>query len=135
MLMVMRFWRHLSLRRWAGQEHGIDTVLTHRRPKTLAVYCPACPEVGVNVDEAEIRLVYETKTYAIRPSFGRLPLTHDRHLYTLFISLDGNFRLQRKRKNDDPNDTALNTGNAYFVENTAYQQYCKSLQKVPEVCS
>ncbi|KAJ3535599.1 hypothetical protein NMY22_g6415 [Coprinellus aureogranulatus] len=38
-----------------------------------------------------------------------------RHKYTLFISADGNFRLQRKAKNDDPDDVALNEGNGYFA--------------------
>ncbi|KAF5360607.1 hypothetical protein D9756_005153 [Leucocoprinus leucothites] len=106
MLLVMRFWRYLSLRRWAGQEHGIDSLLTHRRPNSLTVRCPACPEIGFNVEDDEMN-----------------------HIYTLFISADGNFKLQRKRKNNDPNDTALNAGNAYFVENTAYKTHLKNVEK------
>ncbi|KAJ7609366.1 hypothetical protein DFH06DRAFT_1346392 [Mycena polygramma] len=52
-----------------------------------------------------------------------------RHLYTFFLSSDGNFKLQRKRKVDDPDDVALNGGNAYFPEDTRYQAYVKELQK------
>jgi hypothetical protein len=41
----------------------------------------------------------------------------------LFISADGNFRLQRKHKNDDPDDVALNGGRSYFVESASYKTY------------
>jgi hypothetical protein len=44
-------WHHLAAGRRAGQAHGIDTILTLRRPGSLVVHCPACPEVGVNIDE------------------------------------------------------------------------------------
>ena len=53
------------------------------------------------------------------------PILHQfcRHKYTLFISADGNFRLQRKHKKDDPDDVALNEGRSYFVESTSYKAY------------
>ena len=41
----------------------------------------------------------------------------------MFISTDGNFRLQRKLKKDDPDDVALNAGNSYFVEAEGYRIY------------
>lgn len=62
MLIVMRLWRYLSLRRWSGQEHDIDSILNHRRKGSLAVWCPACPEVGFNVDEDTILYALETDT-------------------------------------------------------------------------
>jgi hypothetical protein len=43
--------------------------------------------------------------------------------YTLFISVDGNFRLQRKHKKDDPDDVALNEGRSYFMESTSFKTY------------
>ncbi|KAJ7602837.1 hypothetical protein DFH06DRAFT_986580 [Mycena polygramma] len=112
-LRVIRVWRHLAMRRRSGQALGIDQVITNRRPNSLAVRCPACPEVGFNVDKATIDAAPENK----------------RHLYTFFLSSDGNFKLQRKRKVDDPDDVALNGGNAYFPEDTRYQAYVKELQK------
>ncbi|KAF8221898.1 hypothetical protein L208DRAFT_1325446, partial [Tricholoma matsutake] len=48
--------------------------------------------------------------------------------YTLFLSMDGNFRLQQKRKNGDPDNVALNQGNAYFVENAQYKKYLACVQ-------
>lgn len=46
-----------------------------------------------------------------------------RHKYTLFLSVDGNFRLQRKNKRDDPDDVALNKGNAYFANSSDFNEY------------
>jgi hypothetical protein len=42
---------HLTCVRQQGQtaSHNIDSVLNHRHPNSLAIYCPACPEVGFNV--------------------------------------------------------------------------------------
>ena len=45
------------------------------------------------------------------------------HKFTLFISADGNFRLQRKDKKGDPDDVALNGGNGYCVDVGPYKAY------------
>lgn len=54
-----------------------------------------------------------------------------RHKYTLFISADGNFRLQRKRKNDDPDDLALNGGR--FPAEFSERMFCES--ELPTCCN
>ena len=60
---------------------------------------------------------------------------HLRHKYTLFLSADGNFRLQRKHKRDDPDDVALNEGRSYFVESTSYKSFLELVGEAPtEVC-
>ncbi|KAJ7602775.1 hypothetical protein B0H17DRAFT_968982 [Mycena rosella] len=46
---VYRVWRYLVLRRRTGQAQNIDAVITNRGPGSLAVRCPACPEVGFNI--------------------------------------------------------------------------------------
>jgi len=62
------------------------------------------------------------------------PILHQfhRHKYTLFISADGNFRLQRKHKNDDPDDVALNEGRSYFVESASYKTYLEHAGETTE---
>ncbi len=59
-----------------------------------------------------------------------LPLmSHDlvapanKHKYTWFLSLDGNFRLTQLIKHCDPNDVPLNKGNAYFVNEKAFDDF------------
>lgn len=61
---VMRVWRHLAERRRSGQEHGIDAQVPHRRPNSLAVRCPVCPEIGFNVSVSELKAAREKDTYA-----------------------------------------------------------------------
>ena len=48
---VYRVWTHLATVRRRGQAHGIDEVIPGRRKGSLAIRCPACPEVGYNVDK------------------------------------------------------------------------------------
>jgi len=48
-LRVVRVWRLIVALLRLGQAFGIDKILTHRPPGTLVVYCPVCPEPGVNV--------------------------------------------------------------------------------------
>jgi hypothetical protein len=51
---IYRVWIHLALVRRRGQTHGIDKVLLGRQADSLAVRCPACPEIGFNVDKSVI---------------------------------------------------------------------------------
>ncbi|KAJ7791866.1 hypothetical protein B0H13DRAFT_1675855 [Mycena leptocephala] len=105
-----RIWRYLALQRRTGQAHGIDHLMPHRRPGSLTVRCPACPEVGFNISPETMKAATDM---------------HLRHKFKLYLSGDGNFKLQRKNKRDDPDDVALNAGNGYFVETEEYQRYLK----------
>lgn len=61
---VMRVWRHLAECRRSGQEHEIDTEVPYRRPNSVAVRrCPACSEIGFNVDLEDLRKAPVTDTY------------------------------------------------------------------------
>ncbi|TFK61216.1 hypothetical protein BDN72DRAFT_778500 [Pluteus cervinus] len=108
----LRLWQILTKNRRSGQNHGIDEYLPSRRPGSLALRCFACPEVGFNIDQITLDSA----------------LKSDCHKYTLFLSLDGNFRLQRVNKRQDLDDVALNDGSAYFVRNDEYLDYTKEVQ-------
>ena len=60
---VFRVWIHLSNLRRRGQAHDIDNVLKGRRKHLLAIPCPACPEVHVNVDLETIKQAKEDEAY------------------------------------------------------------------------
>ncbi|KAJ7256377.1 hypothetical protein C8J57DRAFT_1235751 [Mycena rebaudengoi] len=53
----------------SGQFHSIDTILFHRPPGNLLVWCPACPEPGFNSDPncpktpPHLRHAYERNAY------------------------------------------------------------------------
>lgn len=42
----------------------------------------------------------------------RIPL---RYIYRIVFRCDGNFSLQKKSKNDDPNNRSLGMGEGYFI--------------------
>ncbi|KAF8174422.1 hypothetical protein K438DRAFT_2023128 [Mycena galopus ATCC 62051] len=111
-LFACRIWRYLTLQRRTGQAHGIDEFVAHRRAASLALQCPACPEVGFNMTPEEMANTSE----------------EERHKYTLYLSGDGNFKLQRKKKQEDPDDFALNDGNTYFPPNEDFKAYVKLIK-------
>ena len=46
-----------------------------------------------------------------------------RFLYALFLSLDANFQMKRKKVSNDERDPSLNEGWAYFVEEGPYKEH------------
>jgi hypothetical protein len=56
-------------------------------------------------------------------------------LYTLFLGIDANFRLKRKKVSNDAADPDLNHGCAYFVEEREYKEYLKKFVKETEPVS
>lgn len=56
----MRIWHHLAERHRSGQEHGIDTEVPYHCSKSLAIRCPACPEIHFNVDADKLNFAPET---------------------------------------------------------------------------
>ncbi|KAK7016791.1 hypothetical protein VNI00_018800 [Paramarasmius palmivorus] len=120
-LRVARIHRHLASKRRAGQSHGIDHHVPHRPAKRTSVYCPACPEPNFNVDVKEISDTPEEK----------------KHVYTIFVAVDGCHSAQQLKKREDPDDVALNEGSAYFGSRHNFRQYIKENtgDKDPLTCS
>ena len=46
----MRVYRVIIATKRLGQAHGIDKILCRRPAGNLMVYCPSCPEPGVNME-------------------------------------------------------------------------------------
>ncbi|KAJ7898175.1 hypothetical protein B0H14DRAFT_3424537 [Mycena olivaceomarginata] len=111
-LFACRIWRYLTLQRHTGQAHGIDELVPHRRAASLALRCPASLEVGFNMSREEMANTTE----------------EERHKYTLFVSTDGDFKMQRKKKRDDPEDFALNDGNTYFSSTGDFKAYTELIK-------
>ncbi|KAJ7466564.1 hypothetical protein B0H11DRAFT_1733162 [Mycena galericulata] len=102
-----RIWRYLALQRRTGQAHGIDQYVPDRQPGSLTVRCPACPEVGYNITEESMKAAEEG----------------EKHKFTKYLSVDGNFKMQQKNKVSDPDDVALNDGHGYFVNTEQCKAY------------
>ncbi|OBZ76107.1 hypothetical protein A0H81_03923 [Grifola frondosa] len=98
-------WRHLKLLKRAGRGHdpaGISAIAEG----SCAVLCPSCPHPGKNLPD----------DWASAPPSRKW-------LYTLFVGLDANFRLKRKKVSSKQKDPGLNHGYAYFVEDNKYQKF------------
>ncbi|KAJ3556266.1 hypothetical protein NP233_g12018 [Leucocoprinus birnbaumii] len=67
LLAIMRVWRILAELRRSGVDLDIDELeeLEHRRDRSLAVRCPACPEPGFNVS---LELIQKAPTTQIDPN-------------------------------------------------------------------
>jgi hypothetical protein len=129
-------WRHLAAGRRAGQAHGIDSILTLRRPGSLVVRCPACPEVGVNIDAETLASASPNEKYVIMTillfqSPYSLP---DRHKYMIVLSQDGNFKAIRlQTTKEDPDDVSLADGDGIFVSNAEFLDYLSKVGDSPDV--
>ncbi|TFK59869.1 hypothetical protein BDN72DRAFT_745195, partial [Pluteus cervinus] len=126
--LILRVWRFKTTVRRSGQAHNIDDLLPLRKQHSLGVRCPACPEVGFNVEKKTIDEAPESDWFVLS-FFIHMPEVDAfiSHKYTLFLSCDGNYRLQRMRKRDDPDDVALNSGHAFFVEDDEFKNHLKNV--------
>ncbi|KAJ7495577.1 hypothetical protein FB451DRAFT_1164304 [Mycena latifolia] len=115
-LRVVRVFNYLTLVKRCGQLLGIDALLPHRPAGNLLVWCPACPEPGVNSD----------------PNCPETP-AHLRHLNQSQRTLDGNHQCNQFSKNTDPDDVSLCAGKGYFPLDSKYQEYLQSVPKSTEV--
>lgn len=132
-----RIWRYLAAHRRSGQAHHIDTYFPNRQPGSMCVICPTCPEEGFNMDPLwRNRIPAERCVFPSRRFLGPSKLKAiRRYVDRLLIGLDGNFRLQRKSKREDPNDRALASDRAYFADADKLKAYLLTVEDEPPVKS
>ncbi|CAA7263853.1 unnamed protein product [Cyclocybe aegerita] len=111
-LSVMRFWRVLIAQKRLGQAHGIDECLPHQPKGNLIVFCPSCPEPGLNMEENWQEMPDELK-----------------HLHQTQLTANGNFHANRYTKNSGPDDYSLFDGLAYYPSEAEFQAYLKTIPK------
>ncbi|KAF7314400.1 CxC2 domain-containing protein [Mycena kentingensis (nom. inval.)] len=116
-LRVSRQFRHLMLLKRAGRGHDEFGVLATGAGE-LAIRCPACPRVGVNI-----------------PDDWKNCAPEDRVLYTQAIALDACFRLKRRLISSDAKDPGLGTGWAYMVDLGPYMEYVRRFGDQTEMSS
>ena len=86
----------------------------------LAVRCPACPYVGVNMKQQYVPRVPLTFVHLYN-----LPRTND-FTDQLFLAMDANFRLQQRGGGSSlTKDPAFNDGAAYFCADGPFEEYLK----------
>ncbi|KAK0491689.1 hypothetical protein IW261DRAFT_1556841 [Armillaria novae-zelandiae] len=106
-LRVQRIWIALTMYKWGGQVHNMDTYFPSHPTGSVVVPCFSCPERGFNVTDTIMENVSDK----------------NQHLVQLFLMQDGHFGLQRFHKVDDPDDMSLFPGCGFFPANEDYLPY------------
>ncbi|KAH9829181.1 uncharacterized protein C8Q71DRAFT_799831 [Rhodofomes roseus] len=109
---MSRMWMHLKLLKRFGRGHDpLGAKAT--TPGSCAVLCPACPQPGKNLPDG-----WETSP------------PEQSWLYRLFLGMDANFRLKRKKVSSDNADPGFNNGIAYFVNEQEYKTHLEKHGKL-----
>ncbi|KAJ7838954.1 hypothetical protein B0H13DRAFT_2102522 [Mycena leptocephala] len=114
-LAITRFHQHLDILMRRGHAHGLDEALPgetdrpypNRPMGYLGLQCAACLERGVNM-----------------PFHVDLPRWL-RHLIPLYMSTDGNFKLNLFFKRDNGTDITFTDGNMYFPRRIEFDRLVK----------
>ena len=127
---MTREWRHLKMMKRAGRGHDPDGV-SGTPAGACAVECPACLLPGKNLppdyDKAPQSKRCEVDAHLFTPIHS---CECYRWLYRLFLAMDANFRLKRKKVSSDAVDPSLNNGCAYMVQNQPYHAHLEKFDKL-----
>ncbi|KAL1948716.1 hypothetical protein VTO73DRAFT_10522 [Trametes versicolor] len=104
---IVREWRYLKSLKRAGGRHDAGGP-SERELGSCAVLCPACPQPGKNLPDG----------WESAPE-GK----------GLFIGIDANFRLKRKKVSSDAVDPSLNEGSSYMVKESSYKTHLATFDK------
>ncbi|KAJ7434267.1 hypothetical protein B0H11DRAFT_2164741 [Mycena galericulata] len=104
-LRMTREWRHLQMLKRAGRGHD-PTGVDGTRAGECALLCPACPQPGKDLP----------------PDWKNAP-KEKRHLYALFLALDANFRMRRKKISSEEKDPSLGDGWSFYGKIAPYYDY------------
>ncbi|KAF8431530.1 hypothetical protein L210DRAFT_3507864 [Boletus edulis BED1] len=108
LLRVARKWRLLKLLKWNGFGHRSCTP----QKGELALFCPACPQPGVNCNPSQNELS-EPK-------------------YSQTFIMDGNFKAEHMHEKCPDNQIWLMDGHGYMVTRSEYQAYLKGTHHAHE---
>ncbi|EIW63087.1 uncharacterized protein TRAVEDRAFT_83518, partial [Trametes versicolor FP-101664 SS1] len=95
-MFAARIYRYLTMVKRSGRKHGV--VVPGRRAEDITVPCFTCPIPNFNLPDGWKDTPEEL-----------------RYLYRIIFCADGNYSLQKKTKQGDPNDIALSTGQGFFI--------------------
>ncbi|KAJ7217417.1 hypothetical protein B0H12DRAFT_1078830, partial [Mycena haematopus] len=105
LIRMTRQWRHLQMLKRTGRGHDPSGVEATKAGE-CAVLCPACPQPGKNLP----------------PNWQDAP-EEKRFLYALFLAMDANFRMRRKKVSSEEADPSLGDGWSFFVKLAPYYEY------------
>ncbi|THU88945.1 hypothetical protein K435DRAFT_678933 [Dendrothele bispora CBS 962.96] len=110
-------YRHLLMLKRGGRGNDLDgRPVEDTRPGEIAVDCIACLRPGINL-----------------PDDWESASPEKRFLYFLFLAIDACFRLKRRLVSSEIKDPGLGTGWSYFVEDSPFRTYIKTVKAQTEM--
>ncbi|KAG1888829.1 hypothetical protein F4604DRAFT_1915889 [Suillus subluteus] len=111
LMRVARQWCQLKLLKWNGFGHELKGI----RPGDLALFCPACPQPGINLtlpteDDSEEN---NSEADLATPSW----------LYSRSLVMDGNFKAEHLHAANPIDEVSLMDGHGFMVGDTMYKAH------------
>jgi hypothetical protein len=103
---LSRLWRWVKKLRWAGYGQRVGQPIAPR-PGELGNFCPACPQVGINLPE----------DWKDDPN---------RLVYRRVVTVDGNFKANHVRQHSAADDVWLSDGLGMTTKNSEYNTFLES---------
>jgi hypothetical protein len=119
---MSRLWRWIKRLKWAGYGHNQKDPLKPE-PGSLANFCPACPQVGINIPENwkddENRWVIKHMLCAVVSKM----ILHLRFVFKRVFVADGNFKADHVRQENSDADIWLWDGAGMAPNQAEYKQF------------
>jgi len=103
---LSRLWRWVKKLRWAGYAQRVGQPITPT-PGELGNFCPACPQIGINV----------AANWLTDPN---------RWVYRRIITADGNFKADHVRQNSPADDVWLSDGLGMTTRKSEYNSFLET---------
>ena len=103
---LSRLWRWVKKLKWAGYAQRVGQTITPKSGE-LGNFCPACPQVGINVAE----------NWLSDPN---------RWVYRRVITADGNFKADHVRQMSPADDVWLSDGLGMTTTNSEYSNFLET---------
>ena len=103
---LSRLWRWVKKLRWAGFAQRVGQS-TEPKPGELGIFCPACPQVGINLPD-------DWKDNPNRWVFRRV------------LTADGNFKADHVRQKHPTDDILLSDGLGMTTNNSDYNGFLQT---------
>lgn len=103
---LSRLWRWVKKLKWAGYAQQVGQPITPKAGE-LGNFCPACPQIGVNV----------AANWLSNPN---------RWVYRRIITADGNFKADHVRQNSPAEDVWLSDGLGMMTRRSEYNSFLET---------
>jgi hypothetical protein len=119
---MSRIWRWMKKLKWAGYADSTKSV-HDVGSGDLAIYCPACPQPGINLpdnwkDDPARHVIYSLSAF--------FDLWFNRWVYKRMFVADGNFKADHVRQTKEAGDIWLSEGSSMIPDRQEYLSFLAS---------